>query len=112
MIQKSKDGINPHLFKSTFIYAIASIVFGFIALWVVMVLWPELSPTDPETLMRVGVEKYAGTFIGLCIGCGLIMLWDWKTNGNLIGQILQTSMACAVFAGSLFLGTVLLVIYL
>jgi hypothetical protein len=106
-----EDGLNPHVRRSIFLWAITGVP-AFLFLLACLVAVPELSPGDPDVMTRWLNERTIRCIFGfLCIGM-FTMFLEVKCNGNLLGQILQSPMACAVFMSAVFMGTVGLLVYM
>lgn len=103
-------GWSKHVKRNAVLTVIVVLVLGVIN-GICMYFWPGLWDADPKLLIRWTVEKLQHmTLFGLCL-----MIWveymDGKSNGNFVGSIIQSPMACAVFLGLLALSGAVVFIY-
>jgi len=92
------EGFNPHVLRSSGLYLFVCVVFGFFG-YFLMTLIPELSPSDPDVQVRFLAGKATVVIAGMAILNGLMQLLEIQTNGNLLGKIVQSPIASAIYAG-------------
>ena len=106
---RRKDGLNPHVRSAGLKYALVATVAGWLAL-VAYLYYPQLSPDDPLVMTRWISERFIRVVFCVSLAEGYLLYRDWITNGNMIGRINVDAKSSAIFAGSIFLGLVLLLI--
>lgn len=109
-LDRIDDGLSKHVKRNMKLSFLVLIVMGAASI-VCMYLWPGLWGADPKLLVRWTVQKIQHVSVfGMCLTIW-VEYWDWKSNGNIIGSILQNSIACAVFLGLFCLAGAIVFIY-
>jgi hypothetical protein len=106
---RSAEGLNPHVVSGALKWLVSTVIFCALA---VACLWyfPELSPDDPDLLLRWLTDRYVRVVFLLGVATGFTLFMEWYTNGNLIGRILQDARSSAIALVGMFIAITLLLI--
>lgn len=102
---RRSHGVNPHLKYATKLYLAVSL-FALLGVVMAVTCGPLFVPRDPWVYVRWIVEKSIRYSWCMFLIVGTQMYYEWKTNGNLLGQTLQTPMSSAIFLSAVLLGVV------
>lgn len=94
---KAGEGLNPHVKRSIILWCVISGVFVGVASLLDYFVVPMLCPHDPGVVTRVLVEKTIRVVFALFVVMGAINYFEVMSNGNLLGQILQSAVASSIF---------------
>lgn len=101
--------ISKHVKRTFWQWLSITAIFWTIGVFV-LINYKDLSPHDPDVLLRWLSEGYIHLVYALGLAFGVICFVQWWTNGNLVGRILSDAKASAILFASVFLGVVLLLI--
>ena len=108
---KISEGLNPHVKRSIILYCIFSGVALSVAAVIDLLVVPIFCPNDPGVVTRTLVEKTIRFVFAIFLATGAMIYYEIKAKGNLLGQVLQSPMACSVFLSTVFFGVVLLLLW-
>lgn len=106
-LDKRSEGLSKHVKWSLIFYMAANLIFGALFLYLLW-RWQTLTPDDPFLIPRAAFEKITKFICGCSLLVGFLEYLEVRTNGNLMGQILQDPRSCAWFVGTGLLAMCLL----